>query len=321
MSKIITSVAALILFEEGKFNLEDPISQYIPAFQKMQVLTGGTADAPLLATARKPITIRHLLTHRSGLYYDFIDDPVLSQIFKRTKPVESPTLEEFVKRAASLPLKHQPGEAFTYGINTDVLGRLIEVVSGQPLETFMRQRIFDPLGMPDTGFGVAPEKMSRLAKTYTPKDGRLTEAEPAFGALAEKGRGPAFGGAGIFSTASDYARLAQMLLNGGTLDGRRVLGRKTVEFMTANHLSDLPGGNAGSRHIGFGLGVSVLIDLGQSPAPGSLGSFGWTGAATTLCQIDPKEQMVLLVLSQYFPYNQHKLFERFLTCAYQSLVD
>ncbi len=112
-----------------------------------------------------------------------------------------------------------------------------------------------------------------------------------------------------------------MLLNGGILDGRRVLGRKTVEFMTVNHLSDLPGGNAGSRYNGFGLGVSVLIDLGLSPTPGSLGAFGWTGAATTLCQIDPKEQMVMIVLSQYFPYNEHKLFERFLTCAYQSVAD
>ena len=321
MSKIITSVAALSLLEEGRFNLDDPVSRFLPEFQKMQVMTGGTADAPLLTTARRPITIRHLFTHTSGLYYDFVDDPALVQIFRRVKPADAPTLEEFVKRAASLPLKHQPGEAFTYGINTDILGCLIEVVSGQPLETFMRQRILEPLGMTDTSFDVAPEKMSRLAKTYNQKDGKLVEAEPVFATWPEGGRGPAFGGAGIFSTAADYARLAQMLLNGGVFDGRRILGRKTVEFMTANHLSHLPGGNTAARHLGFGLGVSVLIDLGQSPAPGSLGAFGWTGAATTLCQIDPKEQMVLLVFAQHFPYNEHRLFERFLTCAYQALVD
>lgn len=321
MSKIITSVAALILLEEGRYNLDDPVSRFLPEFKKMQVMTGGTADEPLLTTARRPITIRHLFTHTSGLYYDFVDDAALVQIFRRVKPAEAPTLEEFVKRAASLPLKHQPGEAFTYGINTDVLGRLIEVVSGQSLEAFMRQRIFEPLGMVDTGFSVASEKMARLAKTYNAKDGQLVEAEPAFGAWAEAGRGPAFGGAGIFSTAVDYARFAQMLLNGGVMDGRRILGRKTVEFMTANHLSHLPGGNTGARHLGFGLGVSVLIDLGQSPTPGSPGAFGWTGAATTLCQIDPKEQMVLLVLAQHFPYNEHRLFERFLTCAYQALAD
>jgi CubicO group peptidase (beta-lactamase class C family) len=321
MSKIVTSVAALILLEEGRFDLDDPVSQYLPELAEMQVMTGGTAERPLLATARGPITIEHLLTHTAGFYYDFVDDPVLSKIFRDAELEKSQDLETFVKTAAELPLKHHPGEAWTYGINTSILGRLVEVVSGQPFGEFLEARIFEPLDMPDTGFFVPEEKRSRLAKIYGLEDGQLTEVDPVFATSPDKGQGPELGGAGLFSTIGDYARFAQMLLNGGSLEGRRILGRKTVEFMRSDRLADLEQPHIGTPAAGFGLGVSVLIDVGQSPAPGSLGRFGWSGAATTDCGIDPEEEIVALVFAQHFPFNEHRLFERFTTGYLQALVD
>jgi CubicO group peptidase (beta-lactamase class C family) len=309
MSKIVTSVAALILFEEGRFDLDDPVSRSLPELESMQVMVGGTADAPLLTTARSPITVAHLFTHTAGFYYDFSASPELATLYGRAKLTEDPSLEDFVRRAATLPLMHHPGEAWTYGINTSILGRVVEVVSGQPLEDFLQSRIFGPLRMADTGFSVAPEKRGRLAKLYEHKEGRLAEAQASFGPWAEKGAGPELGGAGLFSTIGDYARFAQMLLNGGGLDGQRILGRKTVEFMTTNRLAHLPEDHIDNRSQGFGLGVSVMIDVGQSPAPGSLGRFGWSGAATTDCGIDPQEEIIALVFTQHFPFNEHRLFQ------------
>ena len=323
MSKIVTSVAALILLEEGRYSLGDPVSRFLPEFGTMQVMTGGTAEAPLLTTARGPITIKHLLTHTSGLIYGRENGDALQKIYWRRRSSQAASLEEFTKGLAGLPLHHQPGEAWAYGTSTDVLGRLVEVVSGRSLGQFMAERIFEPLGMHDTGFEVPAAKMARLATIYKSGErGVLVVAEPIGAASPEAGREPAFGGEGLFSTAADYARFAQMLLEGGTLDGRRILGRKTVELMTTNHLTHLPGGHHEfSRAMGFGLGVQVLIDLGQGGVPGSLGEFGWSGAATTFAQIDPKEQMVTLAFAQHFPFNAHKVFDWFVTGAYQALVD
>lgn len=322
MSKVVTSVGALVLLEEGKLDLADPVSRYLPEFEHMKVWTGGTAKAPLVATAATPITVEQLLTHTAGLYYDFSVEPALRTLFDDAKLGESATLEEYSRRAAKLPLKHQPGAAWTYGINTAILGRVIEVASGQPLEDFLRQRIFAPLRMPDTGFSVPPEKRGRLAKVYQRKDGRLTEVESPFFTWVEKGKGPALGDAGLFSTIGDYARFAQMLQNGGVLDGQRVLGRKTVELMRTNRLGDLPEKHtSGNPAQGFGLGVSVTIAPGESSALASRGRFGWSGAATTDCGIDPEEQIVALVFAQHFPYNEHRLFERFSNGYLQALVD
>jgi CubicO group peptidase (beta-lactamase class C family) len=175
--------------------------------------------------------------------------------------------------------------------------------------------------MKDTSFDVPSEKRHRLAKTYkVGSDGKLTEAEPMLGVWAEKGRGLASGGAGLFSTVDDYARFAQMLCNGGALDHARILGRKTVEFMTANHLSGLPGGHHPfNPAMGFGLGVEVRMDSGQAAYPGSLGQFGWYGAATTYCQIDPKERLVAVAFAQHFPFNEHNLFAKFATGYHQAL--
>jgi len=323
MSKVITSVAVLMLYEEGRFSLTDPISMYIPELKDLKVCVGGSPDEPKLVDAKRPITIKHLLTHTSGLPYEFSAIEPVKTMHQRADLWESTSLKDFIQRLAKLPLVQQPGEGFTYGVNIDVLGYLIEVISGQPLEQFMQERIFNPLKMKDTGFDVPPEKMSRLAKIYEAgPDGKLREAKVSFGAYAEKGRGIPSGGGGLFSTAGDYLRFGQMLLNGGKLDGKQILGRKTVELMMANNLTDLErGSQPGNPSEGFGLGGGVRLDLAKGNSLGSIGQFGWNGAATTSFNIDPKEKTVVLLLTQHFPYNQTGIFAKFYTLFYQALVD
>ena len=324
MSKVITSVAVLQLFEEGRFGLEDPVSRYIPELKDLKVCTGGTVENPTLVDAKKPITIKHLLTHTAGFAYDFSAKEPVKQLYQKADILEAPSLKEFIVRLSKLPLVHEPGESFTYGVNIDVLGYLVEVISRQPLEDYMQDHIFRPLGMKDTSFDVPPEKMSRLAKIHEAgPDGKLhLFAKPPYGTYAEKGRGFASGGGGLFSTAGDYLRFAQMLLNGGKLDGRQILGRKTVELMTANHLTFLPNPAVdGNGSEGFGLGGSVRIDLAKGNSLGSIGQFGWNGAATTTFRIDPKEKTVALLFTQHLPYDQHGIFAKFYTLFYASLVD
>jgi CubicO group peptidase (beta-lactamase class C family) len=201
-----------------------------------------------------------------------------------------------------------------------VLGAVIERVSGKRFGAFLQERIFSPLKMTDTGFDVPQEKINRLAKTYKNNpDGQFVEEKPIVETWPEPGRGIEAGGAGIFSTAGDFARFAQMLCNGGTLDGKRILGRKMVELMTANHMVTLPNNQAATRSKGFGLGVEVTTDLGHLSLPSTLGQFGWYGAATTYCQIDPREKLVAIALAQHFPFNQHNFFGAFQTGYYQAL--
>jgi CubicO group peptidase (beta-lactamase class C family) len=320
MSKIITCAATLVLFEEGKFNLDDPVAKYLPELKEMKVWTGGTQEAPKVEPLKRPITLTHLLTHTSGLIYDFAGDDELTKLWRSAELWTGPGLTTFVAKLSKLPLKHQPGDAYTYGVNQDVLGAVIERVSGKTFGAFLQERIFDPLGMKDTGFDVPEAKMNRLAKTYKHgADGKFVEDKPIIETWPEPGRGIEAGGAGIFSTAGDFARFAQMLCNGGTLEGKRILGRKTIELMTANHMVTLPNNQAAARQKGFGFGVEVTTDLGQLPMPSSLGQFGWYGAATTYCQIDPKERIVAIALAQHFPFNQHKFFEQFQTGYYQAL--
>lgn len=321
MSKLITCVATLLLVEEGRMNLDDPVAKYLPELKDVKVWTGGTADAPQLEPLKRPITIKHLMTHTSGLFYDFSgENPELIKLWKNANLWTGPGLTNFIAKLATLPLKHQPGDAWTYGVNQDVQGAVIERVTGKTFGAFLEERIFRPLGMKDTGFDVPPEKMNRLAKTYKHgPDGKFVEDQPIVETWPEAGRGIEAGGAGIFSTAGDFARLAQMLCNGGALEGKRILGRKTVEMMTANHLVTLPNKQAATRQKGFGLGVEVTTDLGQLSMPSSLGQFGWYGAATTYCQIDPKETLVAIAFAQHFPFNEHQFFAAFQTGYYQAL--
>lgn len=320
MSKMVTSVGALILFEEGRFNLDDPVSKYLPELKDLKVMTGGTADAPQLEPLKHPITILHLFTHTSGLIYDFSGGKELAAMYAKMELWSGPGLTNFLAKLSTLPLQHQPGDAYTYGVNTDVLGALIERLTGQTLGDFLEQRIFRPLGMKDSGFDVPAEKMSRLAKTYEHgKNGGFVEAKPIIETWPEPGRGIESGGGGLFSTAGDFARFAQMLLDNGALEGHRILGRKTIELMTANHLVTLPNNQAAARQKGFGLGVEMTTDLGKLSVPSSVGQFGWYGAATTYCQIDPKERLVAIALIQHFPYNEHNFFAQFATGYYQAL--
>lgn len=306
----------------------------------MKVFKGGTARAPVVVPARTPITIKHLLTHTSGFIYDFGTGP-LDQIYKQVDVFEASSLDQFVSRAATLPLAHEPGSRFAYGISSDILGAVVEKVSGQKFQEFVEERICRPLRMRDTGFDVPAEKMTRLAIVYehvkggtsgtgstsagngaSGSQGRFLASKPIASAYAEKGRGFAAGGSGMFSTIGDYARFAQMLLNGGELDGVRILGRKTIELMTANHLNYLPRvTHAFSDSDGFGLGVAVRVDLARSNELGSVGQFGWSGAATTTVNIDPQERLVALVFAQHMPFNEHDLFWNFTTLTYQALVN
>ncbi|MBI3854030.1 MAG: beta-lactamase family protein [Verrucomicrobia bacterium] len=320
MSKIITCVATLMLFEDGQFNLDDPVANCLPELKEMKVWTGGTMDAPQTQALKRPITIKHLLTHTSGLIYDFAGDDELTKLWRSTDLWSGPGLTNFITKLAKLPLKHQPGDAYTYGVNMDVLGALIERVSGKTFGAFLEERLFRPLGMEDTGFDVPEAKMNRLAKTYKHgPNGKFVEDKPLIETWPEAGRGIEAGGAGIFSTAGDYARFAQMLCNGGTLDGKRILGRKTVELMTANHMKTLPNNQAAARQKGFGFGVEVTTELGQLSMPSSIGQFGWYGAATTYCQIDPKERIVAIAFAQHFPFNEHNFFAAFQTGYFQAL--
>jgi CubicO group peptidase (beta-lactamase class C family) len=321
MTKVVTTVAVMVLYEEGRFKLDDPIGAYLPELAKMKVFKGGTAESPELIDAAGPITIKQLLTHTSGLGYDFGNSPI-EQMYKNAKLWDAKSLPEFVSRVAKLPLNHQPGERWTYGINQDVLGALVEKLSGQKFEDFCEARIFKPLGMKDTGFSVPESRRGRIAKTYSPgPDGKLQEAPPIINVRPEGGAKLASGGGGLFSTIGDYARFAQMILNRGRLGDAQILGKKTVELMLANHMNHMTPPTIGGGADGFGFGGSVRTDLARGNTVGSVGQYGWSGAATTYFNIDPREQTVVLLFCQHFPYNQHDIFSRFSILFYQSIVE
>ena len=277
MTKIVTSVAVMMLVEEGKLKLTDQVGTYLPELAKMSVWKSGTAAKPVVVPARAGITIKQLLTHTSGIVYGFGNDE-LSKVYQSAKLYENGSMAAFVSALAKLPLAFEPGERYAYGFNTDVLGAVVEKVSGMPFERFVAERITTPLKMTDTGFDVPESRRSRVARVdQLGKDRTLTyvpEAELA-GVYAEAGRGFAAGGAGLFSTIDDFARFGQMLLNGGELDGVRLLGRKTVELMMQNHLDHLSRKTIDPNESdGFGLGGSVRIELAKGNRLGRLASSG-----------------------------------------------
>ncbi|HKX00219.1 MAG TPA: serine hydrolase domain-containing protein [Bryobacteraceae bacterium] len=332
MTKAITGVAAMMLYEEGKFALSDPVSKYLPEFTRMTVAQ-ESVDAAGKRTyytvpADRPITIRDLFRHTSGLDYAGPKDENGEYAYKKLG-VEggngwvSFDLAEAVRRLASVPLNHQPGTTFHYGMSIDVLGRLVEVLSGKPLDRFFEERIFRPLGMKDTGFFVPEEKWSRLAVLYTPKKGGGIErsTRPAQENFKKK---PTLllGGAGSVSTLDDYARFVAMLLNNGELDGVRILGRKSVELMRSDHLGTLArvGGMPGEGY-GFGLTFAVNLGPGKSAEVGSEGEYNWGGAAGTSFWIDPKEHMMGVFLVNVLPSNEVVARGQFKRLAYEALVD
>lgn len=323
MSKIVTSVAVLALLEDGRLKLDDPVEKFLPALKDRQVLVGGTAEAPRLAPARRSVTIRDLLTHTSGYSYDepWSGEAVPVALMKRARLWEAADLDDFITRLAAVPLNEQPGTRFRYGVSTDILGAVVEKASGRRLDAFLRERIFAPLRMVDTGFWVPADQLARLATVYERNEqGRLVPSGWANVAEAGPDHGILSGGGGLYSTAADYLRFAQMLLDGGQLDGARILGRKTVALMTSNHLKHLADPHpSGAPGQGFGLGVRVLTDPGEGFTLGSPGAFGWEGAATTFVQIDPRERTVALLLLQHLPYNQDDVIATFTNGYYAAL--
>jgi CubicO group peptidase (beta-lactamase class C family) len=325
MSKTVTAVAVLTLMEEGRLSLEDPIGKYLPELADQRLFVGGTADAPQTRPVATPITIRQLLTHTPGYAVYGPDTDPVNVIFNRADVGSSPDLKEYVRRLGTLPLAHEPGREFHYdGVPIQVLGRLVEVLSGMPFDRYLQQRIFTPLRMADTGFEVPAHKRGRIADmTTTDAGGKLVLARSV--PPAGERMNPFFSGAGgLYSTAPDYARFAQMLLNGGELDGARILGRKTVELMRQNHLSQLSmpiaGLNPGET---FGLGGSVLLDVARRGRFGSLGQYGWSGAGGTYYTIDPQEKLVAILMTQHLPqglpHDPPKLSVTFYNLVYQSL--
>lgn len=317
MTKVVTSVAVMMLVEEGKITLQDPVGKHIPELKNLRVYSSGLADNPETVPTVRPVTVKHLLTHTSGMTYGWGNNTV-SEMYRRAKIFEGSSLREFIGKVAKLPLLNQPGEKFNYGINIDVLGYLVEVASGMPFDKFVETRILQPLQMNDTHFVLPEAKQARLAKTYQVKDGKLGVA--SMDLLTFDSRVP-YGGMGLYSTIADYARFGQMLANYGQLNGARILGRKTVELMTVNQINDLkvPSIDAAGGY-GFGLGGSVHIDLARSFLSGSIGDFGWDGAASTYFRMDPKERLVCLLFQQYMPFDKPSL-ELFSTLVNQAIVD
>lgn len=314
MSKLITTVTCLTLIEEGRINLDDPVTLYLPELAIPKVYIGGPPEAPQLVPANGPVTIRQLLTQTSGYSYGFFDTGPIRSIYDKADLWNATTLPEFVKRASTLPLIFQPGTAWNYGINTDLLGAIIEKVAGKPLGDVMRERIFAPLGMDETGF-TPPADPSRLATIYEHGQKGLTEMVSFHSPRFESG------GGGLYSTLHDYARFAEMLLNKGSLNGVRILGPKTVEMMTTSQVGYLnPRPIARYVPQGFGFGVRVqLDDPSSSPSLGSPGRYGWEGILTTYVSIDPKERLILLEMMQLSPYDDGEIFERFTNTAYQAI--
>jgi CubicO group peptidase (beta-lactamase class C family) len=336
MTKPVTSVAVMMLYEEGHFLLSDPISRFIPAFKEMKVLVrdkDATAP-PRLVPAEREITIRDLLTHRSGISYGFIEGPV-GEEYRRLGVSDglegSPlVLEESVGRLAGAPLVSHPGREWHYGLSVDVLGRLVEVVARMRLDEFFAQRILRPLRMDDTAFAVSDDKRSRFAVAYAPREGGGIRPmdDPEKSRLVVFAPWKAYrggsqylsGGAGLVSTARDYARFLEMLRRGGELDGVRLLAPKTVELMTVSHGRDLPHA-VGDDGTDFGLGFSVVIDLGATQNEGSAGAYGWGGIYGTSFWVDPKERIVGVLMAQRFPSSGLGWADQFQALAYQALVE
>ncbi len=310
MTKPITAAAMMILFQEGRFRLTDPVSTYLPEFRDLTVFVGGTVGSPETAPAR-PMTIQHLLTHTSGLAYDDPSAAGVPAIYASADLFNVPSLEAFVRRLASLPLVAQPGTAWHYGVSSDVLGRIVEVLSGQPFDRFLAERIFEPLGMVDTGFYVPDERAARLAACYSTVPGGMKLSEAMQESPFRNSRSVPFGGHGLVSTAADYLRFAQMLADSGKSPRARILDRKTVDLMLANHLGPefgprplaaLQGSvQCDTTGIGFGFGGAVTTAAAEGTFQASAGTYSWGGNASTYVWIDRSARLIGILMTQLIP--------------------
>jgi CubicO group peptidase (beta-lactamase class C family) len=326
-SKAIISVGVMILQEEGKLLIQEPVSKYLPEFKETKVAQAKPEGGYDVVKAKRQITLRDLLTHTSGISYgyglaskEWIKAGIQGWYFAdRDEPIA-----ETLKRMAALPIDAQPGTEWVYGYSTDILGAVIEKASGMPLDQFLKTRIFDPLGMADTHFYLPKTKVDRLATVYSPKEGKPLEAAPIAGTMDSQGayiNGPRksfSGGAGLLSTATDYYLFLQMLANKGELNGQRILSPNTVDLMTINHLSDDISFRPGQ---GFGLGFSVVMDKGKRGTPGSVGEYGWGGAYGSTYWVDPKEELVVVYFTQVRPSSIANDQAMLRALIYQALID
>ncbi|RFU45400.1 serine hydrolase [Paraburkholderia sp. DHOC27] len=340
MTKPITSVALMMLVEQCKIALDDPVSKYIPAWEKLGVHAGGFMESFQTRPVARPMLVVDLLRHTSGLTYGFQQNSNVDAAYRKLKIGDlatEGTLDEMIDKLATLPLEFSPGEAWNYSVATDVLGYIVGKVSGMPFEVFLKERIFKPLGMVDTDFYVPEEKVARFCACY------------AIGALGSKVSAPApvlqddprsspylkppsfiSGGGGLVSTAADYMRFSRMLLQGGELDGVRLLGPKTLALMTANHLPggvDLPRlsrsmfSEATYEGVGFGLGFATTLTPSTTLIPGSAGDFFWGGAASTFFWVDPLEDLIVVFLTQMLPSSAYPVRRQLRTLVYSAITE
>jgi CubicO group peptidase (beta-lactamase class C family) len=328
-TKAITSVAIMILFDEGKLLLTDPVSQYIPSFKKQSVLVKfNPADTSYTTVpASREVTIKDLLTHTSGLGYAQIGSKEANAIYAKHDitaglGVKNKTLLEAMTKLGELPLMHQPGEKFTYGLNNDVLGCMVEIISGMSLDEFFKTKIFEPLGMKDTYFNIPASKAKRLVNLYTEKSpGVLVKADAGMLNSAAASNYPLVphtyysGGAGLSSTLYDYGIFLQMLLNNGEYNGKRILGKNTVRMMITNQIDDVNYANSNK----FGLGFQLVTEKSSGQTPAQVGTFNWGGAFATSYWVDPKEKIVMLFYRQLQARSRNDVVEKFRALTYQAI--
>ena len=351
MSKPITSVALMMLYEQGKFQLDDPVHKFIPSWEKLGVWVAGAWPNFSTKAPARPMTIRDVLSHQSGLTYGFQVRNSVDAAYRQLRIMEREgpsvlgpasaaaaadaapeTLATSIEKLSKLPLLFSPGTAWNYSISTDVCGYLVEVISGKPFDVYLEEQIFGPLGMVDSGFSVPDAKIDRFAACYAaaPNDGRVLQDDPITSVYRNT---PALfsGGGGMVSTAADYLRFCRMLLNGGQLDGAQLLSRKTVELMAMNHLDggkDLAAlappaqfSEASTNGTGFGLGFSVLLDQRLAQISGSPGQYAWGGAASTAFWIDPREEVIVVFMTQLLPSSTYPIRRELQTLVNSAIVD
>jgi CubicO group peptidase (beta-lactamase class C family) len=339
MTKPIASVALMTLYEEGKFQLDDPAAKYIPEFKDLKVFAGGTADKYETREPARPMTVRDLLMHTSGLVgAGIVSDPtmIVSQLYGKAGiqgSASGGTLADMVKKLGELPLQVDPGSRWIYGISTDLVGYLCEVLSGQPLDRFLEERLFQPLGMQDTGFQVPAEKLDRFAANYRPgaagEPSLVTIDRPDENSVYVRPRTYFSGSGGLVSTMADYLRFCRMLARGGELDGARILGTRTLQYMAMNHLpngGDLTTvgarlGETSFHGIGFGLGFAVLLNPATAQIIGTPGEFYWGGAASTAFFVSPVEELITIFLTQLMPSSTYPIRRELRATVHGAIVE
>ncbi len=330
MSKPITSIALMQLYEKSLFRLDDPIHWHIPSWRNLRVYESGLYPNFLTSRPKRHMTIRDLLSHMSGLTYDFMLRTNVDAAYRKTKLQATGDLQAMIDTLAQLPLEFSPGDQWNYSVSTDVCGYLVEHFSGMKLDKYFQKHIFDPLGMEDTGFSCAKEKVDRLASLYEqhPKKGPVLVDPGGAKTARVKKRKMLSGGGGLLSTMSDYYRFCSMLLNQGELDGTRIIGRKTLALMASNHLPDNKDLTEMSQSafsettyqgVGFGLGFSVILDPVKTQSLTDVGEYGWGGAASTVFWVNPKEEMVVIFLTQLLPSSTYQVRRELRSLVYSSL--